>query len=193
MSTRDTTYEALHTWVRTYADLGSTLATDKVIPAYDGGGRPSDEYIVLYQSSHGLVDQHDEVIHSLDDDDNVAIEIRGVRSGTVQIHGYGAGTDVWLQNLTWSLKHPDAQLLNHEAGITVLAPTSGIRQVPRMENANLEPHFVLEFPYTYRVTSGTIALANAPAADTAEVDATLYELDPETDPLVVNIVVDTTV
>lgn len=185
MSEQSDVYEAAHTWIRTYADpAGGTLATDKVIPANDAGGRPMLPYAAVLLSPHGAPDRHDETLHSLDMSDDPQYEIRGVRGGTIVLHTYGAGTELWLENLVWSLKREDVQLLNHDAGFTPLAPTQGIRTMPQMRNANREPHFVLEFPYTYRVTSGMIP---ATAADTVEVDATLYAVDPAVEALVVDI------
>ena len=190
MTTRSDIYEILHTWVRTYADPdGGTLATDKVIPANDGGYRPELPYATIFFETHGVVDQHDEIIHSLDGGDDPQYEVRGVRGGEFQLHVYGSGSDLWLENLTWSLKREDVQLAFYDGGVTVLAPTTGIRTLPRQLNANREPHYVLTFPYTYRVTSGTIA---ATAADTTEVDATLYETDVDLDGFLVDIDVDMT-
>ncbi len=189
MSTESDIYEALHTWVRTYADpAGGTLDTDQVIPANDEGGRPGLPYATLFFEDHGRVSHHDEVVHSLDESDDPQYEIRGDRSGLVQIHVYG-DVSIWLENLTWSLKREDAQILNHAAGVTVLAPLSGIRSLPRQINANREPHYVLVFPYTYRVTSGTIP---ATSAIVTEMTATLYEVDPEADGFEVDINVDMT-
>ena len=190
MSVVDDVYEVMHTWVRTYADPdGGTLATDKAIPADDEGGRPELPYVTLFFEDHGRVAHHDEVIYSLDEADDPQYQVMGDRSGLVQVHAYGAGSNLWLENLTWSLKREDVQLAFYDGGVTVLAPLGGIRSLPRQINANREPHYVLVFPYTYRVSSGMIP---ATSADTAQVNATLYEVDPEADGFVVDVDVDMT-
>ncbi len=188
MSTRETVLQAFRTWVKAFGDPGGPLTDLQVkAPNFDGP-RPALPYMTVFLSLHGGVLHHDEAIHTVVMGDPF-VRFQGERFGTAQLHVYGDAGEAWLEDLTYSLKNEEQQRIIGALGLTVLAPLAPARALPQMRNANLERHFVQEFPYTYRAVSATIATI---PLEEAVVTGDLYTTDPASDTVAISVSIDLT-
>ena len=144
--------QAVRSWAKAWATT-SALTNAQVIASDQEGGRPALPYLSVFVSVSGIPIGHDETVYGLTAG-NPRYRVQGERTGSVQIHGYGSGSLEWLETLTLAVHDPGAVAGLHAAGVVLGRPTA-IRSVPRMMNANREPHYVMECPITYRSVGPT--------------------------------------
>jgi hypothetical protein len=171
--------QAIRTWAKAWADT-SALTDSQVIPSDDDGGRPGLPYLAVYVMIAGIVVGHDETVYGVDGDGDPTYRVQGERRGSVTLHGYGAGSRTWLEALTLCVHDPAAVQDLTDLGLVVGRP-GGIKSVPRMMNANREPHYIAEFPIAYRSVGPT---RTSPSFSTPPVEHTvIYSSEPDTLPL----------
>ena len=166
MSEEEEILQIVRTWAKAWA-AASALTDDQVIPADDDGGRPALPYMTVFVAVAGIVVGHDETVYGLDINDDPTYYVQGERTGYVTIHVYGDGRS-WLEYLTHCVHDPEAVQTLHTAGLVIGKP-SGIKNVPRIRNANRERHYVAEFPISYRSVGPTrtgVALTTPPVEET---------------------------
>lgn len=180
MSEREDILQAVRSWAKARAD-SSALTDSQVIPSDDEGGRPALPYMTVLVAVSGIRIGRDETIYGVDGGDNPTYRVQGERKGSVTLHGFGSDSEEWLEALILAVHDPEAVADLHASGIVLGAPVAGVRDLPRMMNANREQHYVAEFPVTYRVVGPT---RTSPAFDTPPVELTeISSTEPDSLPL----------
>jgi hypothetical protein len=163
VSTRSTAIQGTREYVKAYADPGGTALTDaQVIEGYKAGRQALPYTAVYLMSGASKVGRDEEIVDENGGSPRKRIE--GLRRGRVEIHGFGEGSEEWLENLVSSLANEDAHRLNTDNGVT-LVYLSPVITVNRMRNANLEEHFVLPLTVTFRVVGPWLPVTVLAAAE----------------------------
>lgn len=128
----------------------SALADAKVIlwadKQPDGGLRPPVPYIAVNLISTPQIG-FDEVV-PVPGLTALALTSRGLRSGTVAIHGIGAGSDDWLESIRSRLPLDTARAIMEAAGCEFLNP-GPVQNVSALLDTAVQPHYVLDLEISY--------------------------------------------
>lgn len=167
MSLRDQVTQATRTFAKTHSD-SSALTDAQVINGYKAG-RQALPYLAVFVVGGLNKVAHDEV--EIQAGSPPQERILGQRWCRVEIHGYGAGSEDWLENLVLALAKSSAHATMNTVGVTFSAP-EGPRPAWRQKNANMEEHYILSLVASFRVVG-----------DWADaVEAALVEVDLEQSP-----------
>jgi len=149
MSIHEDILQAVRSWLKT----ALTLTDAKVIVAEDDGPRPAMPYLTVKVLAHDIPEGWDEVIRTISGD-NPVNAVRGQRSFTVSVQGFGAGAEEYLQDAVLSLQLDSTQDSLTDAKIS-LFPLGGATPDAAVRDTSFEPRFIREFEGHYQITSGT--------------------------------------
>jgi len=189
VSTREEARQAFRTWIKTWADPGTTLTDAQVVLASRGVLRQQLPYCSVRSVSHGLPISLDETVHSLDESDDPQYVTQGERRGVMEVQVYGESAEAWLENLVLSLADIEMHRVIGNLNFTIGEPLGPARELTPMRNADDEVRYVMEFPYTYRVVSSQIP---ATPLEQVDVDGEFYTDEPGSDTVLLDFTVDLT-
>ncbi len=184
MSTRDIAVQGTRTVVKAHASEAGALLDSQVINGHKAG-RQALPYAAVFMTDHATKFGHDEV--EVDENGgSPRYRIKGQRVGRVEVHGFGDGSEEWLENVVLSLADEAAHRDMDAAGVTLnyLEP---VRAAWRQRNANMEEHYILPLRAAFRVTG---PWKTAVALALASIDAELSSGGPVSATLALDIDVD---
>lgn len=179
MSERNTILQAVRTWVKAWA-ADSALTDAQVISGHPGGTRPALPYMSVFVYMVGGVVGFDETVYALDEDEEITYVVQGERTASVQIHGYGAGSEDWLDRIQLNIHDPLAVAAAQALGVVIGTARGGLKAIPRAMNGSDEPHYVIEVPVTYRkisdIRTGITAIDVVDIDTPAETDEVVLDI-----------------
>lgn len=147
MSVREDLLQDFRSWIKTQLSI-----TDKqviLVQRGEKGPRPPLPYLTVNLTTFDLPVGTEETEHR---DEELAI--RGDRQATLEIRGYGDGSDEWLTELGFRVD-------TYEGKATIVTQSAGIGDASRLVSESIESQYFKEFLIEYQIT-GTEA---APTAD----------------------------
>ena len=83
-------------------------------------------------------------------EDIPVVGVGGQRRATLEVQGFGAGADAWLERMAVQLPTPAIVALHTAAGLSVRA-LGGMSDLAAMIDTSIEPRFMREFEITYAI------------------------------------------
>ncbi len=138
--------------VRNWLKDELSLTDAQVIPADDKGPRPPLPYLTVKVLAHDIPESWDEILRGVDGSDNPTQAVRGQRSFTVSLQGFGEGADELLQDAVLSLQFDSVQETLATAGLS-LFPLVGASNDTVVRDTSFEPRYIRELEGLYQITS----------------------------------------
>lgn len=181
-----TNREAITQAVREWYKSALALTDAQIIPADDKGPRPPLPYLTVKVIVADIPTATDEPIREMTDITEIpTIRMRGQRSGTVSVQGFGADSYGWIEVATLRLGYDTIQRALCDAGLTVINRGGGITDLSALIDTEIEPRFLREYEIGYSVID-TDAEELIEAAS-VQIDLTLEDREDDPDPLTTTI------
>ena len=152
--------QAVRRWLKAAA-ASSPLTDDQVIPANDDGPRPDLPYIAVNVTAPGIVYGVDEQIRDLDGSGDPQVWMRGIRTATMSVHGYGVEAGDWLADAVLNFDLPSIAAQLDTDGIAV-RPIGGVDDVTDLLDTGFEPRYLLEVAVDYALERDDMAESQTP-------------------------------
>jgi len=81
-------------------------------------------------------------------DDVPVVGVGGQRRATLEVQGFGTGSDAWLERMAARLPTPAILAIHDAAGLSV-RPLGGMSDLAALIDTSIEPRFLREFEITY--------------------------------------------
>lgn len=167
MAERDDLIRAALDWFKAGAvPVGAAALTDQqVIRADQPGPRPALPYATVKFTALDVQRGEDDEVPGVDGGGAPTVDVRGERSGTLSIQGFGEVTAEWLRLAGLRLRHDSIRQLLDAAGVTI-DPVGGVTDISALVDTSNEPRFLREFAVIYGSTSGAEASPEATTTTT---------------------------
>lgn len=150
---------------------GDDILTElQVIPANDGGVRPTLPYLTINVSVIGAQVGQDEDLPGTDGGGNPTMRHRGERRATVSVQGFGARTAGWLTSAVLRLRADAIKAIVDTAGLSINGWTP-LQKVSGLVDTSIEARFSQDFTVDYNITTAPEAqteMVNVEVATTLE-------------------------
>ena len=184
MSADETILQAVRSWFKIAGPWPSAALTDaQVIVDDDKGPRPVAPYVVVKINAADGIVGFDERIDGITGGIPV-VAIRGVRTATASIQGFGATAAGWLRNAAGTLELPVIDAFLRASGIS-LNPAGPMLDLSALISTAIESRHMREFGVVYGWDSPQESATDGTTeADFVEVEATLDSIPEDPDPIV---------
>lgn len=185
MSARRAIEQFARTWLKATARSSSALADAECILLRSKGPRPDAPYLAVSVTSVDVSDYSDETIAGMSGATPTRYET-GTRRATLSVHGFGPGTDAWIERARLKLANEEAtrELLADTAtgtGID-LFPLGATQVIDVPLDTRWEERYLAEFEATYRSDTSEVPEEEIEVTE-IQVALTLHKYDGDPDAL----------